>query len=197
MTENDFLVALEENGYFKYADPEKIQAVKDGLLENLKAEKDFMTAFNLDEFGFQADAMDLRFYNCGDCEELFEEGGVTDLLDKMTSLFTKIGLNIKYSDDNYDDYKHTIKVNKRKYLLADNSPLGWGETFEKYAKMVNKELELHKSDERIYLYSHDSGEYMVFLTDTQYEIISSYIDINKRPLNVDEWIEKILSNRAN
>ena len=190
MTVNNFLLQLDESGYFKYTDQKNLQAIKECLLHNLTKEKEFMTAFNFDG-PFQADAMDLRFYNCGDCEELFEEGGVINLLDKMNSLFTKIGLTIKYSDDNYDDFKHTIKLNKRKYELADDSPLGWGETFEKYARMINKELELQKSDERIYLYSHDSGEYMVFLTERQYEIVSKYID-NNRPLKVDEWIEKIL-----
>jgi len=196
MTGNDFLLKLVENGYFKYTDPKDLQAVKDGLLLNLEADTGFMTEFNFDG-PFQTTAMDRRFYNCGDGEELFEAGGVTDMLDRMAPLFTKIGVSISYSDDDYSNDKHTIKLNGRKYLLADYSPLGWGETIEKYAKMLNNELALHQSDERIYLYSHDSGEYMVVLTGKLFEIVSSYVHPDKSPLTVDAWIEKILSSRDN
>lgn len=105
-----------------------------------------------------------RVFSCGDCEELFEMGGVPDLLAAMSPLFEALNITMVYSDDEYADAVHTIALNGQTYVMAAGSMLGWGETFLKFAEMVNHALRLCAVREQIYLLSSDDSQYMIFLT---------------------------------
>lgn len=139
---------------------------------------------------------DLKIYNCGDGEELYEEGGVVALLNEMKPLFDEIGMSIDYSNDSYLDNQHSISLNGRHYILAEGSLLMWGETIARFAEMINSELELIDSKERIYLMSNDN-EYMVFLTIEQYQFICANISAENIPLPVDVWTQKRLEEIVN
>ena len=183
MTDKEFIAKFEEIGYFNYTDKDKIKLVQDSLRNHFNGDKEFFTEYNRKPpFQFY----DSRFYSCGDGEELFEEGGVISLIKEMQPFLNKIGIQINYSNDSYSNSFHSIVVNGKTYVLAQGSPLMWGETIKKYAEMINSELERQNSKERLYLLSNEN-EYMVFMTKEQFELVSKYFAYDKRPLTVAEW----------
>lgn len=184
MTGKELVETLEKAGYFEYTDKGNLASAKDSIIKHFDSRKEFMTGFN-SEPPYQS--YDLRFYDCGDCEELHEEGGVTSLIEDMQPLLEKISVELKYSDDNYDNHDHTITVNGNSYLMAYASPRNWSETFVNFAEMLNTELQIKNSKERLYLMLNDDSSYMIFLTDEQYEIIAENIPFDKTPLTPDEW----------
>ena len=187
MTAAEFIAKLDELGYFEYTEESKLSLVKESMTKHFTNE-DFMTAFSRNP---PYQSVDLRIYSCGDGEELFEEGGAISLIKEMRPLLDKIGVQINYSNDNYIGNQHTIVINGRTYVLAKGSPLLWGETIVKFAEMINAELELLKSKERIYLMTNENV-YMVFLTLEQYQTVSANFSYDKRPLTVNEWTTKTL-----
>ena len=187
-TDTAFINKFTEMGYFDYTDATKLKVVRDSLRKHFNGDKEFFTAYNK-KAPYQF--YDGRFYSCGDGEELFEQGGVIDLIKEMQPLLSKIGLPVNYAKDSYVNNYHSIELNGRPYVLAQGSPLMWGETIVKFADMINAELELIKSRERIYLLTNENI-YMVFLTAEQYELISSCFAYDKRPLPVKEWTSKAM-----
>jgi hypothetical protein len=188
MTDKEFIERFSEIGYFDYTEKSKLKLVQDSLRKHFNGDKEFFTEYNRNPpFQFY----DSRFYSCGDGEELYEEGGAVSLIKEMQPFLNKIGIQINYLNDSYVNNSHSIVVNGRTYVLAQGSPLMWGETIAKFAEMINAELDTHNSKERLYLLTNEN-EYMVFLTKEQYDLIGSYFLPDKRPLTVSEWTTKAL-----
>lgn len=193
MTDTEFIEKFTELGYFDYTEKSKLKIVQDSLKKHFNSDKEFFTEYNRQPpYQFY----DLRFYSCGDGEELYEEGGAISLIKEMQPFLTKIGVPINYSNDNYVNNLHTIVVNGRQYILAQGSPLMWGETIQKFAEMINTELEKHNSKERLYLLTNEN-EYMVFMTKVQYDLVSEYFSSDKRPLTVTDWTTKTMNELNN
>jgi hypothetical protein len=176
---------LEKSGYFKYTDNDKSTFVRDSIIKHFDNDKEFMSEFN-SKPPFQS--YDLRFYDCGDGEGLYEEGGVINLLKEMQPFFDKNRVKLNYSDDNYINNFHSIKINGRTYAMAEGSSLMWGETMGKFVEMVNFELQDQHSTERLYLITNEN-EYMIFLTQEQYDILIANLEFDKRPLTAIEWVK--------
>lgn len=181
MNGKDFVTRLTELGYFSYTDAAGLEETKATLEENFEEDGIFMSGFS------SIASMDMRFYDCGDCEELFEEGGVIELLEEMQPLFDQIGLPAAYSDDTYTEAEHFITFNGRQYKLAEGNMLMWGETFVKYADMINAELALIGKEERIYLITYDENNYMVFLTPAQHQFVVKHLLSDNAPKTSEEW----------
>jgi hypothetical protein len=192
-TDKEFIEKFTELGYFDYTEKSKLKIVQDSLKKHFNGDKEFFTEYNKQPpYQFY----DLRFYSCGDGEELYEEGGAVSLIKEMQRFLNKIGIPLNYSNDSYVNNLHTIVVNGRQYILAQGGPLMWGETIQKFAEMINAELEKHNSKERLYLLTNEN-EYMVFMTQEQHDLVREYFSPDKRPLTVTEWTTKTLRESKN
>lgn len=176
MNGQTFVAELEKSGYFSYTLPEKLEEAKSALTDSFDKDRCLVSRYD-----------DERIFSVGDCEALFEAGGVPDLLDEMQSLFAQMNVSIAYSDDDYTDEGHTITVNGRKYIMAQGSILMWGETFLKYAEMINQELELQAKEERIYLFGYDDCQYMILLNERQLAFVAQNVKPECRPLTTVDW----------
>lgn len=193
MTDKEFIEKFTELGYFDYTEKDKLKIVQGSLKKHFNGDKEFFTEYNRKPpFQFY----DSRFYSCGDGEELYEEGGVVDMIKEMQPFLNKIGIQLNYSNDSYVNNYHSIVVNGTSYILAQGSPLMWGETVQKYAEMINAELAKHNSKEQLYLLTNEN-EYMVFMTKEQYDLVCEYFSQDKRPLTVADWTTKTMNELNN
>lgn len=181
MNGKEFVNRLTEKAYFSYTDAAELEEIKETIEENFDEDGIFMSGFE------SVASIDKRFYDCGDCEELFEEGGVVSLLEEMKPLFDKMGFEAKYVDDSYTGTSHFITMNDKQYSLSEGSMLMWGETFVKYADMINAELSLQNKQERIYLITYDENNYMVFLTQELYQFVVGQVLVDDAPRTTEEW----------
>ena len=177
MNGQTFAGELEKLGYFSYTSQEHLEEAKSSLKNSFDTSAGIIASTQ----------MEGRVFSCGDCEELFETGGVPELLEQMSALFTALNICMEYKDDNYTEDGHTISVNGRTYVMAEGSILAWGETFLRFAEMINQELELQAVQERVYLLSYDDCQYMVFLTEGQLSFIRQYVLRENSPLITAEW----------
>ena len=184
LTATEFIDKIEGLGYFAYADNKNVPVVKKTIKNHFTGDKEFMTEFQA-KYPFQS--LDLRFYSCGDGEELYEEGGVVALLEEMKPLFNKLRVPLNYSNDSYFGNSHSIVLNNKSYTLATGGPLMWGETIAKYAEMINYELAKYNKRERLYILTNENY-YMVLLTQELYELIGQYFKTDKSPATVEEWV---------
>ena len=193
MTDKEFIEKFTVLGYFDYTEKDKLKLVQNSLKKHFNGDKEFFTEYNRKPpFQFY----DSRFYSCGDGEELYEEGGVIDMIKEMQPFLNKIGIQLSHSNDSYVNNYHSIVVNGTTYVMAQGSPLMWGETVQKYAEMINSELAKHNSKEQLYLMTYEN-EYMVFMTKEQYDLVCEYFSPDKRPLTVKDWTTKTLNEMNN
>jgi hypothetical protein len=181
MNGKEFVKRLTEKAYFSYTDAADLEEIKETIEENFDEDGIFMSGFE------SAASIDKRFYDCADCEELFEEGGVISLLEEMKPLFDKLGFEAKYADDSYTESGHFITLNGKKYTLSEGSMLMAGEIFVKYADMINAELALQNKGERIYLITYDENNYMVFLTKELHQFVVGQVLSDDAPKTSEEW----------
>lgn len=189
MNSKEFVDRLDQLGYFSYTPQETLDKAKTSLTRNFE-ERNLLMVGSSQEPPFLS--FDRRFYNCGDGEALYEAGGVPDMLEEMRPVFEKAGFRLDYSSDEYTQTEHTIVVNGRKYMMAAGSILMWGETFLKYAEMINEELLLQGIDERLYLLDFDGSSYMVFLTRKQFDFLRQTLPDETSPLETAEWLTKFM-----
>lgn len=187
MNSNSFVNTLTQLDYFNYTKKENLEAAQSSIAKYFDMDGTLMVDFSDDA---PYTSLDNRFYDCGDCESLFEEDGVPKLLQEMTALFASLKFNMEVQNDTYTNTQHTIVLNNREYLMAEGSILMHHETYVKYAEMVNNELLINHKNERIHLFSYDDNSYMVFLTKEQHDFLDTCLTVENRPLTVDEWIRQ-------
>lgn len=193
----DVVNKLDELGYFKYADPDKKDDLRLDLINSFDKVKALSTIADNETFL----PYDHRLYFC-DGEALFEIGGIEEYLEYAKHAFEKRGLKLVWSNEiseqNGDDWTHRITVNGKEYVVFEGSMDRediWGIAQLNFYRLVNDQLELQGSDERVYPISggHD-GEF-VFLTDELFNYISSNFYQGKGfrkwdiPYSVDKWKE--------
>lgn len=183
---------LEVLGYFKYADPCDIPALKNEITASLK-DHWLSTIYN-DQKPWNG--KDLRHYYL-DGEDLFEEDGFTDKLAEMESVFAKMNLKMAITDhiedwDKETGLNHSITINDTPYIIFRNfNEYGWGEAAQRFAEIINDQLQQQQKDERLYLINGGNDGRCVFLTTEQYDILKPYLlDPNERPYPVDEWCKR-------
>ena len=149
----EFVSKLDSLGYFKYADGKNVELLKKDNLENFKKYGTWGRLWD-DE---TLQPLDYRNYGC-DGETLFEQDGFNALLKDMKPTFDKIGFTLSV-DEHFEEWdsenewlNHTITLNGTKYVVFKNfKGYGWGEAAQRFAEIINTELEKQNIDERIYL----------------------------------------------
>jgi hypothetical protein len=180
---------LESLGYFKYADSKNIDTLREDLIESIS--NNFISTVD-DEKTLLP--LDYRYYNL-DGEDLFEQDGFTDKLEDMQSLFNKMNFKLNISNHIEESnmtnqwLNHKITINGKEYIIFANfEGYGWGEAAQRFAEILNDQLELQGKDERLYLINGANDGRCVFLTNEQFALIDKIIkDKKEKPLPVNEW----------
>jgi hypothetical protein len=182
---------LEELDYFCYANPEHLPQLKSEMGRWL-AEEGYLQI--VDSGAPRYEFLDPRQYYL-DGETLFEQGGVLDALNEMERFFQKLPVRMEVADHletgGPDGTSQRMSINGKPYILMDQFPdYGWGEMAQRFADMVNDQLALQGSDERLYLINGANDGRGVFLNDAQYEYLTSLMPNPAwRPLRTREWCE--------
>ena len=182
---------LEQLGYYKYAAPGDIPALKEDLITAM-AKHGILSTVEVRVPPFTP--LDYRYYGF-DGETLFEEGGFTDKLEDMQPLFEKMGFDIKITahveecglPNGYLD--HSITINGKNYIIFEYfEGYGWGEAAQRFAEIINDQLELQQKDERLYLINGANDGTAIFLTEPQFNLLDAFLkDEQWRPLKVNDW----------
>ncbi len=181
---------LTDLGYYKYANPSDIDSLKEDLTSAI-AEYGILSTICFDR---PVLPKDYRYY-IFDNETVFEQGGFDDAIKDMKGLFDKIGLKLEIINhiEDFDTatkgLNHELTVNGKRYIIFKNfKDYGWGEAAQKFADMINDQLQIQNKDERLYLINGGNDGVAVFLTNKQFEIINKlFTDEEWKPLPVDRW----------
>jgi hypothetical protein len=186
----DQVVARLENlGYFAYTVPAHLQQLKAELGKGLAEEHYFPF---IDSGSPSYIYLDPRQFNL-DNETLFEQGGILQALAEMSPLFSKMNIRMEISDhiEEYDQkgLNHRITLNGKPYVIFHQwDGYGWGESAQRFADIVNDQLALQNSNERLYLIQGAEDGRAVFLTVEQHGLVRALIDdLEECPLPTQEW----------
>jgi hypothetical protein len=179
---------LEILSYFKYASPTDIPEIKKEMVDSLSRFNYLGTVF-FDQ-GFYH-SKDFRHYPL-DNEELFEEGGFTYYLQTMKILFDKMDFKLEISnhieEDGEKGLNHFITLNGKEYIIFKNfSDAGWGEAAQRFAQIINDQLNLQNKEEKLYLISGGNDGHAVFLSDAQFALLDPILKGFERPFKVEDW----------
>jgi hypothetical protein len=183
---------LVELGYYKYADPNDIESLKEDLTSSI-AQYGILSTIYFEE---PITPKDYRYYMF-DGEAVFEQGGFYDAIKDMKGLFDKIGLKLEIINQIEDEntltkgINHELTVNGKRYIVFQNfKGVGWGEAAYKFAEMINDQLQIQNKDERLYLLSAGNEGEAIFLTDKQFELMDKLFTEDKlKPLKPDKWLK--------
>ncbi len=190
----NFVEKLYQLGYFKYVDSIQIEDLKKEFIQHYdpKFAGGIITTFE-DETGLPKD---YRLYFC-DGEDIFEEGGVKNLLKELQPTFTKIGLKLEINNqqesiNSLNQLNHDITINNTEYVIFKNfEGIGWIEAPQRISEIINSELEKQNINEKIYLISDGNDGMLIFLSSEQYKFLSEGVIRNDWfPLNPKEWAGK-------
>lgn len=188
-----FVNKLDELGYYKYAEKEDVILLKNEMKEMIE------------EFGSQGTLItvwdeetmisrDYRYYLC-DGEDVFEEGGIPDLLKDLEPTFRKLDfkINVDNFTEEWDDINKWLNtriiINGTEYIIFEKfKGVGWGEAPMRIANALNKEMEKQGIKEKIYLIAGGNEGNLVFLTEELYQYMYKYFkDPIYKPLELNEW----------
>lgn len=190
---------LDEFGYFKYAALSDIPEIKNDLIDSL-TKLNYLSYVSFDESPYNS--KDYRHYHF-DGEDLFEEGGFIWQLEAMKALFDKMNFTVKISNhiedwDNEKGLNHLITINGKEYIIFKNfNGYGWGEAAQRFAEIINDQLELQNKDERLYLVYGGNDGNAVYLTDNQFSLLDPILKGTERPLKIEDWCRVHQVDRQN
>jgi hypothetical protein len=179
---------LEDLGYYKYADANDLDILKKDLTSSLSEYRVLSTVDN----ERTSVPLDYRLFFL-DGETLFEQNGFMDAIKRMLPLFDK--MNFKVDITNHIEevdgrgLEHRVTINAKPYIIfEDFEGYGWGEAAQRFAEIINDQLELQKKDERLYLINGANDGTSIYLTNEQYKLIDSVLtDEQWKPLAVEKW----------
>lgn len=170
-----FVTRLEELGYFKYADPENLEGLKNHMIREFDPDSELTSIWE----ETSSTPKDYRYYFC-DNETLFEEGGLAAMLNDLRPTFERIGLKIDITmhDETWDASNrwldHTITINGKKYTVFRHfTEMGWGEAVQRLVEILNEELTRQGKEDRVYPVSGGNDGRIIFLSEEQFRYIDS------------------------
>lgn len=183
--------SLEVLGYFRYSTKSDIEELKKEVMDGLK-EHQYLAAIYEDNEPYNS--KDFRHYPL-DGEDLYEQGGIVDKLQEMQLTFNKMNVKMVITnhfeewDDKNNWLNHRIAINGNEYIIFKNFPgYGWGEAAQRFAEIINDQLELQGSKERLFLANGGNDGRAVFLTEEQFNLLDPILEgTNDRPLRVKDW----------
>ncbi len=183
-----FVDSLNELGYFKYTDTNNLDTLKKEIEDVFDRAKVLSTAY-IEKPPFQPFCY--RLYSC-DGETLFEVGGVEEYLKDIKPTFDKLNIPLQWRDDYFseDATEHSIVINDKKYFPFKGNPNDlktWGLATKNFVEIINDQLSIHKSNERVYPILFNNDGHIIFLTDKQYQFVSKYLNKIERPMEVNLW----------
>ena len=188
ITGQSFVDTLTELGYFKYTDTKNLDTLKKEI-ENVFDKVKVLTTLSYENPRFQPFCY--RLYSC-DGETLFELGGIEDYLNDIKPTFDKLNIPLQWKEDYFseDAKEHSIVINQKKYFLFKGDPndlRAWGIATKNFVEIINDQLTVHNSDERVYPILFNNDGHIIFLTDKQYNYVSQYLDKTERPMEINFW----------
>lgn len=188
---DEIVNSMQNLGYFKYTATENIDELKKEIALGLTGHQYLRTIHESDK---PYNSKDFRHYSL-DGEDLYEKDGFVDKINEMGVTFDKLKVNMTITNhfEEWDEknkwLNHTISINNKEYIIFKNfKETGWGEAAQRFAEIINDQLELQGSDERLYLANGGNEGEAVFLTEAQFDlldpILKSEID---RPLRIKDW----------
>lgn len=185
----EIILQLEALGYFKYAHEADLPLLKQEIGNELSQRKYLPFVMTGDD-PFRV--FDPRHYSL-DGEDLFEQNGITDALKMMQPLFEKMNVQMVVSD-HFEEYEgeglnHHITINGKRYIIFDQfEENGWGEVAQRFADIINDQLAIQQSEERIYLICGGNDGRAIFLTEDLFNLMDILIagDFEK-PLMIQHW----------
>ena len=188
MTGRMVVDTLSDIGYFKYTDKQNLDTLKKEIADIYDRGK-VLTTINYEKRPYAPFCK--RLYYC-DGETLFEIGGVVDYLKDIKPTFEEFGIPLVWSNDYFSDdaTEHTIIINDKKYVAFKgdpNDPRAWGVATKNFVEIINDQLSIHNSDERIYPILFNNDGRIVFLTKPQYDFIFKHFDKKESPMEVSLW----------
>jgi len=189
MAADQLIDELEKLGYFSYADPADQHQLKGELGKGL-AERHYFPYIETGRPRYQG--IDPRQYILNN-EDLFEKGGILRALKEMAPLFAKMNISMEISDhvEEYDQIglNCQITLNGKPYIIFHQwKGYGWGESAQRFADIVNDQLAIQNSSERLYLIQGAEDGRAVFLTTELHILVRPLIDdLRECPLPTQEW----------
>lgn len=188
----NFVQKLEQLGFFKYADTADLDSLKQNMIRYFDPENEITTIWN-DSTGVPKD---YRYYTC-DGEEVYEQGGVINLLKFLKPTFDKLHFKCEITNhfEEWDTKKkwlnHRFSMNGTPYTIFKNfKEIGWGEAPKRIAEILNIELKKQGIEEQIYLVSGGNDGRLIFLSNEQYQYIyTAYKNPSWKPLELNEWAQ--------
>ena len=106
--------------------------------------------------------------------------------------FEKIGIQLNWSDDYFSDdaTEHTIIINNKKYIAFKGDPNDlriWGIATKNFVEILNDQLTIHNSSEKVYPLMYGNDTHIVFLTKPQYDFIFDHFDKTEKPMELNLW----------
>jgi hypothetical protein len=187
MRGDSIVAALTQLGYFRFTTSAHLGDLQKEIIEAYDTERVLMTVYD--------DATNapycLRLYFC-DAEDLFEVGGLVDKLAGIKPAFDKLGVPLTWSDDHWSEsnHQHTIVLNGKQYLAFEGDPNSWESwslATKYFVEMVNDQLTLHHSEERVYPMLAGNEGRIVFLTCPLYDFIRTHFDQDEGPKEINLW----------
>jgi hypothetical protein len=187
-----FVNNLEKLGYFKYAEPTDVAALKENMIKEYDPNNELVSIWDENS----PTPKDFRYYFC-DNETLFEEGGFTDMLKDLQPTFDKLELKINVTD-HYEVWDtanswldHTITINGTKYTIFKHfTEMSWSEAVQRFIEILNDQLSKQNKEDRVYLVSGGNDGRIIFLSDEQFKFIdNAYKNNNSKPLRLNDWIK--------
>lgn len=192
ITSLEFVKTIDSLGYFKYADPEHVDSLKQEIAKYFEIDNALTSVWD----DKTHTPLDYRYYFC-DGEAVFELGGFTNMLEKLQPTFDKIGFTITITNhieewDNENNWlNHSITINGTNYIIFEHyKGYGWGKAVQRLAEILNAEFKKQGISDKIYLISSGNDGMLIFLTDELHKYIDKFYTNSKwKPLDVVEWVE--------
>ena len=185
----NFIDTLAELGYFKYTDSNNLDTLKNEIENVFEKHRVLATTYNITLPPIQPFCY--RLYDC-DGEVLFELGGLEKCLNAIKPTFEKLNIPLNWKEDYFseDATEHSIVINDKKYFAFKGDPSGlqaWGIATKNFVEIINDQLAIHKSNERVYPILFNNDGHIIFLTDSQYNFVSQHLDKIERPMEINLW----------
>ena len=180
---------LEQLHYFRFALPSDIERLKADVADSLSRYGVLSTI----ESSLTGLPLDLRYYEL-DGETLFERGGFREKLDQMQPLFKQLGLRLEVTE--YTEQRSgsgldlSFRLNGKKYVAFHRytGKCGWSTAASRFAEIVNDQLSLQQSHERLFLINSGNDGAAVFLSPDQFGLVDAVLkDQLWKPLRLKEW----------